>query len=89
MYWSYFINSLVFDNYSIINNHVSPKADVDFDSFILYRQSLLAFHLQARFFQFIGQAFLIYGFKKSRPQGLMNFNGAMYDISSDFFDVFH
>lgn len=32
VYRSYFINGLVFDNYSIINNHVSPKTGVDFDS---------------------------------------------------------
>ena len=89
MYRSYFINGFVFNDHGVLDHHIDSKARIYCYRFILDWERDFTRHCQSHLFQFVGQALLIHGFEKAGPQGLVYFNGGMYDISSDVFDVFH
>ena len=84
MDWSERFDSFVFNHHKIINNKIHAVTAIKFDIFINNRQGLLSFKFQTADFHFVRQTFLISGFKKPRPQNLMDFNGRADYYFADF-----
>lgn len=82
-------HGFIFYDHRLLDHHVDPEAQIDLHLFVCYRQGDFTGHAQTRLFKIICQALLVNRFQEARAEGLVDFNGAVNDVSRYFFDVSH
>lgn len=84
---SQLVNSLVFNNNLILNQHINSVSDTDLNFFISKRQFNFGFDTQSTLAEFINKTLLIGGFKQTRSQCSTNFDCRIYDDFGNFFNL--